>query len=212
MNMRRMQQLYCALALGAAGLAGAPAALAAGAAASGSIQSQYELDVQRCNTGQTHQDRATCLREAGAAREEAARNRLDNNQSANFDANATARCNNLPATQREDCLRQMASPSSVRGSVESGGVLRETVIQVPAQPSGASTPGVVTPGVGTPGVGTPGVVTPGAGIPGTTTPAPATPLPPATAPGAPMPAPVSPGAAPGTVAPPPAPVTPVPAR
>lgn len=197
MNMRRMQQLYCALALGAAGLTGTPAALAAGAAASGSIQSQYELDVQRCNTGQTHQDRATCLREAGAAREEAARNRLDNNQSANFDANATARCNNLPATQREDCLRQMASPSSVRGSVESGGVLRETVIQVPAQ---------------SPGVGTPGVATPGVGAPATTMPAPATPLPPATAPGASVPAPVPPGAAPGTVAPPPAPVTPVPAR
>lgn len=138
MTMRRMQKLTCALALalGVAGLAGATVAQAAGAAASGSIQSQYELDVQRCNSGQTHQDRATCLREAGAARDEARRNRLDNGQSANYDTNAVARCNKLPQAQREDCLRQMSSPTSVKGSVEGGGVLRETVIPVPAQPSG----------------------------------------------------------------------------
>ncbi len=174
MNMRRMQKLYCALALGA-GVAGMPAAQAAGAAASGSIEAQYQSDVQRCNSGQTTQDRATCLREAGAAREEAQRKRLDNGQSANYDANATARCNKLPQTQREDCLRQMSSPTSVRGSVESGGVLRETVIPVPAQPSGAM-PATTAPGA-MPGAVTPAPVPPGA-APGTTAPGmPATPVP-----------------------------------
>ena len=168
MNMRRMQKLYCALIVGAAGVAGMAGAQAAGAQASGSIQSQYQLDVQRCNTGQTNQDRATCLREAGAAREEAQRNRLDNGQSANYDTNALARCNKLPQTQREDCMRQMSAPSSVKGSVESGGVLRETVIPVPAQPSG-SMPGTTAPSTA-PSV--PGA-TPGTTMPGS----PATPVP-----------------------------------
>ncbi|MBO1112954.1 hypothetical protein [Bordetella petrii] len=143
MNMRRMQKLYCALMLGAGGLAGMTAAQAAGAAASGSVQSQYQYDVQRCNSGQTNQDRATCLREAGAAREEAQRKRLDNGQSANYGANATARCNNLPQTQRADCMRQMSSPTSVKGSIESGGVLRETVIPVPP----GAAPGTTAPGM-----------------------------------------------------------------
>jgi len=177
MNMRRMQKLYCALIVGAAGVAGMAAAQAAGVQASGSVQSQYELDVQRCNTGQTNQDRATCLREAGAAREEAQRKRLDNGQSANYDTNAMARCNSLPQAQREDCARQMSAPTSVKGSVESGGVLRETVIPVPAQPSGAA-PGATAPGT-VPGT-TPGAIpgtAPGA-APGTTMPGtPATPVP-----------------------------------
>ena len=165
MNMRGMRKLYCALAIGAAGVAGVTGAQAAGAAASGSVQSQYEFDVQRCNSGQTNQDRATCLQEAGAAREEAQRRRLDNGQSANYGTNATARCNNLPQAQRQDCLRQMSSPTSVKGSIESGGVLRETVIPVPAQPPGAA-PGTTTP-----------ATAPGA-APGTTAPGmPATPVP-----------------------------------
>ncbi|MBO9357488.1 hypothetical protein GG851_26130 [Bordetella petrii] len=192
MNMRRMQKLYCALVLGAAGATGMVAAQAAGAAASGSIQSQYEFDVQRCNSGQTNQDRATCLQEAGAAREEAARKRLDNGQEANYGTNATARCDKLPQAQREDCLRQMSAPTTVKGSVESGGVLRETVIPVPPQPSGAA-PGTMAPAT----VPVPGTGAPAPGAPGTV-------------PGTAAPAPVSP-AAPGTTAPM-TPATPTPVR
>ncbi|MBV7485902.1 hypothetical protein [Bordetella sp. BOR01] len=177
MNMRRMQKLYCALILGAAGVTGATVAQAAGTTTSGSVQSQYELDVQRCNTGQTNQDRATCLQEAGAAREEAARKRLDNGQSANYGTNATARCNNLPQTQRQDCMRQMSAPSSVKGSVEGGGVLRETVIPVPAQSPGAA-PGTMTQPPGA----APGTTVPPA-VPGTAAPAPV----PGAVPGTPMP-------------------------
>lgn len=184
MNKRRMQKLYCALILGAAGVVGTTAAQAAGTAASGSIQSQYQLDVQRCNAGQTNQDRATCLQEAGAALEEAQRNRLDRGQSANYDTNAMARCDNLPQAQRDDCMRQMSAPSTVKGSVESGGVLRETVIPVPAQSSGSmrgATPPNTAPNT-VPGTGpatVPGTVpsTPGT-IPGTPMPGtPATPVP-----------------------------------
>src|SRR3546814_8396081 len=53
----------------------APLAMAQGSGAktSSDIEARYKLDVERCNTGQTNQDKATCLREAGAARDESRR-------------------------------------------------------------------------------------------------------------------------------------------
>lgn len=175
MNLRRTNNRYCALAwvmlTACGGFAGLSAAHAADTAAS--IQAQYQQDVQRCNAGQTSQSKATCLQEAGAARDEAQRNQLDNNQSANYGANATDRCTKLPQPQRENCLLQMRSPTKTQGSVEGGGVLRETVIQVPPGTPGSTTvPGTATtPGAG---AGTPSPTMPGSSsAPGTT----ATPLP-----------------------------------
>lgn len=118
-----------ALALGAA--AGAQAATPA------EIEAQYRNDVARCNSGQTAQSKADCIREAGAARQEAMRNRLQNN--GNYDNNRYQRCQSLPAAQRDDCMKQMHGDNTrVMGSVEGGGVLRETTIPVPAPAS--STP------------------------------------------------------------------------
>ena len=48
------------------------------------------------------------------------------------------RCNRLPQASRQDCITQMTSPTQVRGSVQGGGVLRETVIQVPAERAAAA--------------------------------------------------------------------------
>ncbi len=119
------------------------AACAAGYALSGSalaatdseIQAQYQNDVARCNAGQTNQDKATCLQEAGAAREEARRHRLtDGNTS--FKQNQLDRCKELPADKQADCVKLMTNPNStVAGSVDSGGVLREETFTVPATPS-----------------------------------------------------------------------------
>ncbi|NYT83087.1 hypothetical protein H0A70_16490 [Alcaligenaceae bacterium] len=95
-------------------------------------QAQYRLDRERCNTGQTNQDKATCLREAGAALEEARRNRLMRGD-ASYTSNQTARCESLPAAQREDCRIQMSGQNTrTEGSVAGGGVLRETTITIPA--------------------------------------------------------------------------------
>lgn len=179
MDLRRIQHSYCTLAFATlsalGGLSVVSAAHAANGATASSIQSQYELDVQRCNSGQTNQSRDVCLQEAGAARDEARRKRLEDGQSANYTNNAVERCLKLPEQQRDDCLLQMQSPSSVKGSVQSGGVLRETVIPVPAQPTPAM-PGAMTPSVtpAVPGTMSPGVA-PGA-VPGATLPPP-TPLP-----------------------------------
>lgn len=187
MDQRRIHNRYCCLAFATlsalGGLAGVSAARAADASTATSIQSQYEYDVQRCNSGQTNQSKAVCLQEAGAAREEAERKRLDNGQSANYRNNAVDRCTKLPQPQREDCLLQMRSPTKVEGSIESGGVLRETVIQVPA-PQPATVPGSsTTPGSSSgamPGGTMPSNMTPGTTTtPGTTMPSgtSATPLP-----------------------------------
>lgn len=138
MNLRRMQHRYCTLAfatLSACAGLGAVSAVSAAAPAKtpADIQAQYERDVERCNTGQTHQSQKVCLQEAGAARDEARRQRLDDGQAGNYGNNAMDRCNKLPASQRNDCMLQMQQPSNVSGSVEGGGVLRETVIPVPAR-------------------------------------------------------------------------------
>lgn len=96
-------------------------------------QAQYKLDVDRCNKGETNQDRATCIREAGAALDEAKRNRLTNGQGTSYEKNATDRCNALPEDQRQACLLQMSGQNTtVEGSVGGGGILRETTITIPA--------------------------------------------------------------------------------
>jgi len=100
---------------------------------------QYEQDVKRCNAGQTAEDRATCLKEAGAAREAARQHKLDDKRDDHYARNALQRCNELPASQRSACVAEMQSPTRVEGSVSGGGVLRETVIPVPVGTPGSTT-------------------------------------------------------------------------
>lgn len=133
MNVRPMHTKRLAASLCAAGLMLAAGAVhAADAIGRAAIQSQYEQDVAKCKSGNTNQDRATCMREAGAARDEANRQNLKEGSTGQHQQNMVDRCNRLPAASRQDCLTQMSSPSNVRGSVQGGGVLRETVIPVPA--------------------------------------------------------------------------------
>ncbi len=153
---RRQPRLSLAM-IALSALLCAPAAFAAGSTpgTEADIEARYRLDVERCNTGQTHQDKATCLREAGAAREEAQRNRLTHGNEA-YAQNQRERCNALPINEREDCLLQMSGASTqTQGSVEGGGVLRQTTITVPAAPAtsmGATQgtmPGATAPGITT---------------------------------------------------------------
>jgi hypothetical protein len=85
---------------------------------------------QNCMDGKTNQDRATCLREAGAAKQEAQRGNLRDN--GDYGSNASKRCDTLPADQKVDCERRSMGEGSVSGSVGSGGVVRELVTPVPA--------------------------------------------------------------------------------
>lgn len=129
--------LLCAFALGACS-----AVNAASVSTSADAKARYESDVARCKAGQTNQDEATCIREAGAALEEANRNRLTNNDS-NYAQNQTDRCHKLPVNEQSDCLKQMSgADTQTQGSINAGGVLRETKIEVsPGTPGSTTTPG-----------------------------------------------------------------------
>jgi hypothetical protein len=94
-----------------------------------SAETVYQRDRAACNSGQSGQDRATCLREAGAARQEARRGRLEDGQG-EFERNRLLRCDSQPLQDREDCVRRMNGEGTTSGSVQGGGILRELVTPV----------------------------------------------------------------------------------
>jgi hypothetical protein len=94
-----------------------------------SAQAIYQQDRAACMSGQTNQDRATCLREAGAALQEAKRGGLDDRQ-AEYERNRLLRCESQPAEDRQDCVRRMSGEGTTSGSVAGGGILRELVTPV----------------------------------------------------------------------------------
>lgn len=112
------------------------------AKADAKASSTYATDRAACEQGRTSQDRATCLKEAGAAADERKRSRLDTAGSPT--ANATARCDNVPTKDKADCLARIgASPSpnqrtTTSGSVGGGGVIRETTTTYPGVAASAA--------------------------------------------------------------------------
>lgn len=112
--------------------------LGTGAAAAGTPLSQAQLRYQQeravCLSGQSNQDRATCLQEAGAALGEARRNNLGTANADEFGRNRMIRCNALPAADQDACARRMQGGGTTTGSVQQGGLLREVSTPVvPAQ-------------------------------------------------------------------------------
>src|SRR4051812_4817160 len=103
---------------------------AAGSAKPSPAQAEYQQERARCMRGETNQDRATCLKEAGAAYDEARRGRLANAPASDLSKNATQRCEAQPAADREACVQRIVGAGNTKGSVEAGGVIRETVTPV----------------------------------------------------------------------------------
>lgn len=143
--LKHIASLTGLIAVGvAAGLAGPPAH-AADAAAQTAAKSTYAKERADCDAGRTAEDRATCLKEAGAAQDERKRNRLDNTGSAR--QNAIERCNPLPPKDKADCLARIEGPSAANqrtttsGSVAGGGVLKETTTTTQGQPTVIIVPG-----------------------------------------------------------------------
>ena len=124
-------------ALAAAALAGAlaaPSAFAADSAAA-EAKARYMKERADCEAGRTAEDKATCLKEAGAAQGERKRKTLDNSGSPV--ANATDRCNVVPAKDKADCLARVMGPVksnqtvTTSGSVAGGGTIKETTTTTP---------------------------------------------------------------------------------
>ncbi len=127
------------LALAAAfAVSGASAAQAAGSNAD--AQARYKADRAACMSGQSGQDRETCLKEAGAALAEARRGNLSEEGSRrDLRSNRMDRCKALSGDERSDCVARMRGEGSVEGSVKGGGILREKVTIVPGKPADAGT-------------------------------------------------------------------------
>ena len=127
----------------AASFAGAPAHAADADAAA--AKSTYAKERADCEAGRTAEDRATCLKEAGAAQQERKRNQLDNAGSAR--QNAIERCNAVAPKDKSDCLARIEGPNkpnqttTTSGSVAGGGVIRETTTTTTGQPTVIIIPG-----------------------------------------------------------------------
>jgi hypothetical protein len=94
----------------------------------------YQQEVNACMTGNTQQDRETCLREARNAQADKKRGVLDN-AGARFDNNAAARCGVLAGEEKAACQARVLGYGSTSGSVAGGGLLRE--VETVVMPAGA---------------------------------------------------------------------------
>ena len=114
-------------------------------AAAAAAKSTYAKERADCEAGRTAEDRATCLKEAGAAEQERKRNQLDNAGSAR--QNAIERCNLVAPKDKSDCLARIEGPSkpnqttTTSGSVAGGGIIRETTTATTGQPTVVIIPG-----------------------------------------------------------------------
>jgi hypothetical protein len=108
-----------------------PCAWAAGNQAMSDAQRQFQQERAYCNSGQSQQDRATCLKEANNAYAEARRGALNNSGGGNnFSQNAIERCKAQPVADQDACVQRIMGAGSTEGSVKGGGLLRETETRV----------------------------------------------------------------------------------
>ena len=118
-------------------VAGATAALAASNPPDALARYQQERSV--CLSGQSNQDRTTCLREAGAAYAQSKEFRADETE-AQYLANASKRCERLPDDDKRACMSRMQGRGSTSGSVAGGGIYRELVTRETAAPVNSAAP------------------------------------------------------------------------
>ncbi len=135
MNTARTHLSRPTLALLLMGVALASAsAMAASKADSADALARYQQERAVCTSGQSNQERATCLREAGAAYAQAKNGGLGDDP-AQYKANASKRCERLPDADRRDCMARMDGQGSTSGSAASGGIYRELVTRETVAPS-----------------------------------------------------------------------------
>ena len=99
---------------------------AAGKGKLSQAQVDYQHERARCQRGESGQSLATCLKEAGAAYDEARRGSLGNTPAADLARNATQRCDAQPPGDRESCMQRILGAGKTEGSVSGGGLLRES--------------------------------------------------------------------------------------
>lgn len=85
---------------------------------------RYQSERAACALLAEAESRTTCLREAAAARAEGLQRQPDSNDG-QYQRNALARCNALPAADQDLCRRRTLEQGTVEGSVASGGIYRK---------------------------------------------------------------------------------------
>ena len=120
---------------------------AAMVSAADTARATYERERAACLSGQSGQDRGTCLREAAAAYQEARgarRGAALPDDPDRYARNARLRCQSLPQAERPECEARMSS-GSTSGSVTGGGILREHRSVQPMDPNSANAESQPTP-------------------------------------------------------------------
>ncbi|MDB5752168.1 MAG: hypothetical protein JWP65_2589 [Ramlibacter sp.] len=125
-----MKQFHLSAAAALAFAVTAPA-WANGNAALAEANRVYQQDRAHCTSGKSHQDRATCMKEAGAAHDEAKRGALANAGGTDLQANATRRCEAQPQADRAACVQRILGAGTTDGSVKGGGLIRQTETKLP---------------------------------------------------------------------------------
>jgi hypothetical protein len=121
-NSRRRTPI-AALSMAAAAVLCSPF-VSADQGGSAAAKARYEQERSRCLSGQSGQPLQTCLREAGAALQEARQGRLDDHD-ARYMRNALERCKPLPSDEAKDCRDRLQGQGTVSGTVKGGGLYRE---------------------------------------------------------------------------------------
>ncbi|MFZ6653637.1 hypothetical protein [Undibacterium sp. TJN19] len=97
-------------------------------------RSRYDYERSLCENGKSYQSRETCLREAGAARQQLRSGRLTTESEDQLQRNRERRCDAHSGEDREYCLLRMRGEGTQSGTAERGGISRElTVIVKPPQ-------------------------------------------------------------------------------
>jgi hypothetical protein len=100
---------------------------------SAKAEALYVKERAACLDGTSQQERAACLKEAGAALAEAKRSRLGNGEDARaLRSNAVQRCDAVRAEDRDSCRRMALGEGTVSGTAAAGGVVKELVTVEPA--------------------------------------------------------------------------------
>lgn len=97
-------------------------------------QTRFKQEMADCVSGNTSQDKDSCMREARNALSEARRGALvrPDQKAGTPEANIRLRCEAHQGEQREACEARMRGEGETKGSVEGGGILREITTTVPA--------------------------------------------------------------------------------
>jgi len=107
-------------------------------AAAATAQERYRSERAACLNGSSSQDRATCLKEAGAALAEARKPGGQQQAEPDYRANALLRCDRQPEAERGACRQLVLGAGSSSGSVAEGAIVRELVTKTVGRPASAA--------------------------------------------------------------------------